>query len=95
MPSSLTTSQTSASAPGPLARAAGLPPLPSESLSPERLASEIALRLRYTPAELQGILETDSLADRYATVLSRIMEWTARMELLEPYRRGEVDPRMN
>jgi len=80
---------------GPLARAAGLPPLPSEPLSPERLASEIALRLRYTPAELQGILETDSLADRYATVLSRIQEWTARMELLEPYRRGEVDPRVN
>lgn len=80
---------------GPLARAAGLPPLPSESLSPERLASEIALRLRYTPAELQGILETDSLLERYATVLSRIQEWTARIELLEPYRRGEVDPRVN
>ena len=80
---------------GPLARATGLPPLPSESLSPERLASEIALRLRYTPAELQAILETDSLAERYATVLSRIMEWTARMELLAPYRQGEVDPRVN
>jgi len=33
--------------------------------------------------------------ERYATVLSRIQEWTARIELLEPYRRGEVDPRVN
>ena len=39
-----------------------LPPLPAEALSPERLASELALRLRYTPAELQALLETDSLA---------------------------------
>ena len=80
----------------PLARAVGLPPLPSEPMAPERLASEIALRLRYAPLELQSILETDSLADRFETVLSRIREWTARVELLAPYRRGgEIDPRVN
>jgi hypothetical protein len=80
----------------PLARAVGLPPLPEESLSPERLASELALRLRYTPMELQAILETDSLAGRFESVMSRIREWTSRMELLAPYRRsGEMDPRMN
>ena len=81
---------------GPLARAVGLPPLPDEPLSPERLASELALRLRYTPMELQAILETDSLAARFESVMSRIREWTARMESLAPYRRpGEIDPRMN
>ena len=80
----------------PLGRAAGLPPLPSEALPPERLASELALRLRYTPAELQAILETDSLAERFETVCVRIREWTARMELLAPYRRnGETDARQN
>jgi len=80
----------------PLARAVGLPPLPGEPLSPERLASELALRLRYTPMELQAILETDSLADRFESVMSRIREWTSRMELLAPYRRpGEMDPRVN
>jgi uncharacterized protein len=80
----------------PLARAVGLSPLPPEPMAPERLASEIALRLRYTALELQAILETDSLADRFETVLSRIREWTARMDLLAPFRRdGEVDPRMN
>jgi Lon protease-like protein len=80
----------------PLARAAGLPPLPAEALTPERLVSELALRLRYAPIELQAILEADSLAARYETVLSRIREWTARMELLAPFRgSGEIDPRMN
>jgi len=80
----------------PLARAIGLPPLPSETLPPERLASEIALRLRYAPIELQAFLETDSLAERFETLMTRIREWTARMELLAPFRgSGEIDPRMN
>jgi uncharacterized protein len=80
----------------PLARAIGLPPLPDEPLSAERLASELALRLRYTPMELQAILETDSLAERFESVMSRIREWTSRMELLAPFRRpGEIDPRVN
>ena len=80
----------------PLARAIGLPPLPSETLAPERLASEIALRLRYAPIELQAFLETDSLAERFETLMTRIREWTARMELLAPFRgSGEIDPRMN
>jgi Lon protease-like protein len=88
--------ESAAQAYAPLARAAGLPPLPPETLTPERLVSELALRLRYAPIELQAILEADSLAARYETVLSRIREWTARMELLAPFRRGgEIDPRVN
>jgi len=79
----------------PLARSLGLPPLPSEPMAAERLASEIALRLRYAPLELQAILEADSLADRFETVLSRIREWAARVEMLAPFRRGEIDPRRN
>jgi hypothetical protein len=64
-------------------------------MTPERLASELALRLRYTPLELQAMLETDSLAGRFETVLSRIRDWTSRVELLAPFRRGEIDPRRN
>jgi uncharacterized protein len=80
----------------PLARAVGLPPLPSEPMSPERLASELALRLRYAPGELQAILETDSLAQRFETVMTRVREWALRVELLAPFRRsGEIDPRVN
>jgi len=43
-----------------------LPPLPDADgeLDPERLASELALRLRYRPAELQAILETNSVPAR-------------------------------
>jgi uncharacterized protein len=78
-----------------LARGAGLSPLPAEAMGAERLASEIALRLRYTPIELQAILEADSLADRFETVLGRIRDWTARVELLAPYRTTGIDPRMN
>jgi Lon protease-like protein len=79
-----------------LAGALRLPPLPSDAMTPERLASELALRLRYTPLELQAILETDSLAERFETVVSRIRDWTSRVELLAPFRRsGEIDPRMN
>ena len=60
---------------GNVARELELPPLPDEDLLPERLASEIALRLRYTPPELQAILETDSLAARFETLTGRMLEW--------------------
>ena len=60
---------------GEVARELDLPPLPSEALSPERLASEIALRLRYAPPELQALLETDSLAARFETLAGRMLEW--------------------
>jgi len=72
-----------------------LPPLPEEALSPERLASEIALRLRYTPPELQAILEADSLASRFETLAGRMLEWKGRLRFLAPFRPPELDPRRN
>ena len=80
---------------GALARELELPPLPSEATSAERLASEIALRLRYSPQELQAILETDAIAARFAAVTERMAEWKARLNFLAPFRPGELDPRTN
>ena len=78
-----------------LSRALELPPLPAENVAVERLASEIALRLRYTPAELQSILETDSLAARFETLTGRMLEWKARLAFLAPFRPQELDVRKN
>jgi len=72
-----------------------LPPLPEEPLPAERLASELALRLRYDPEELQALLETDSVPDRFGSLLSRMREWRRRIRFLEPFRRGEIDPSRN
>ncbi len=72
-----------------------LPPLPSESLGAERLASEIALRLRYDPAELQSILETDALAVRFEALAGRMLEWKGRLHFLAPFRPSDLDPRRN
>ncbi|MDQ2870160.1 MAG: LON peptidase substrate-binding domain-containing protein [Acidobacteriota bacterium] len=70
-----------------------LPPLPDDPgpLAPERLAAEIALRLRYRPEELQSLLEVSSLPARYAALIGRMMEWQKRVEFLEPFRPGEID----
>ena len=78
-----------------VARELDLPPLPREALSPERLASEIALRLRYAPPELQTLLETDSLPQRFEAVRGRMLEWKGRIQFLAPYRPKEMDPRRN
>lgn len=72
-----------------------LPPLPDEDLAPERLASELALRLRYAPAELQSLLEEDSLSRRFETLIGRMLEWRGRIRFLEPFRPKEMDPRRN
>jgi uncharacterized protein len=80
---------------GDVARDLELPPLPSDELSAERLASEIALRLRYAPPELQTLLETDSLESRFEQLVGRMLEWKGRMEFLAPFRPPEVDPRKN
>jgi uncharacterized protein len=80
---------------GALARELELPPLPTDATSAERLASEIALRLRYSPPELQAILEMDAVAGRFAAVTERMAEWKARVDFLAPYRPGELDPRTN
>ncbi|MEP6769652.1 MAG: LON peptidase substrate-binding domain-containing protein [Acidobacteriota bacterium] len=70
-----------------------LPPLPDDPapLPPERLAAEIALRLRYRPEELQSLLEVSSLPARFAALIARMMEWQKRVEFLEPFRPGEID----
>jgi Lon protease-like protein len=78
-----------------VAPALGLPPLPRETMPPERLASEIALRLRYAPPELQALLEADSLPLRFETLLGRMFEWKSRLQFLAPFRPKELDPRNN
>lgn len=80
---------------GEIARELDLPPLPGEALSPERLASELALRLRYAPPELQELLETDSLPSRFDTLRGRMLEWKSRLLFLAPFRGKEMDPRNN
>lgn len=72
-----------------------LPPLPEEELEVERLASELALRLRYEPAELQAFLETDSLPDRFALLLARMREWRERIRFLAPFRVGQPTSNRN
>lgn len=72
-----------------------MPPLPPGNLDAERLASDIALRLRLDPAELQAFLETDSIPSRFETLFDRIREWRGRIEFLAPFRMAEVDPSTN
>jgi len=72
-----------------------LPPLPREALSSERLASELALRLRYTPEELQELLETDSLAARFDLLVGRMAEWEKRIRFLAPFRPPDLDGTRN
>lgn len=62
-----------------LAAVMELPPLPEEELGAERLASELALRLRYELSELQSLLETDSLGRRFDVLLSCMREWRERI----------------
>lgn len=71
-----------------------LPPLPAGELDAERLASEVALRLRYEPSELQALLETDSVPRRFESLSSRMREWRGRIEFLAPFRSGG-DPSAN
>jgi len=80
---------------GGLAAAMSLPPLPDLPLSPEHLGSEIAVRLRYEPAELQALLETDSVPARLETLTGRMREWEGRIRFLSAYRRREMDPSRN
>jgi Lon protease-like protein len=72
-----------------------LPPLPEDPLAAERLASEIALRLRYSAEELQAILETDPVANRFGNLISRMLEWQRRIQFLAPFRPGELDVTRN
>ena len=72
-----------------------LPPVPEGALSPERLASELALRLRYAPEELQALLETDSLSSRFGTLVGRMLEWQRRIQFLAPFRAVGMDVTRN
>jgi len=78
-----------------VAKSLELPPLPGGALSGERLASEIALRLRYGPPELQSLLEMDSLPARYETLNGRMLEWRNRIHFLAPFRGNDPDPGRN
>jgi uncharacterized protein len=78
-----------------IASAMEAPPLPEEPLGPERLASELAVRLRYDASELQALLETDSIPARFEALLSRMRDWRGRIEFLSPFRRAEIDPSKN
>ncbi|HZI66859.1 MAG TPA: LON peptidase substrate-binding domain-containing protein [Thermoanaerobaculia bacterium] len=73
-----------------LSEAMELPPLPGEELDAERFASELALRLRYDPAELQALLETDSLPDRFDVLVARMREWRERIRFLAPFRGAQL-----
>ncbi len=72
-----------------------LPPLPEAGLATERLASELALRLRLTPEDLQTLLENDSLPSRFEALIARMIEWEKRIRFLAPFRPPEVDGRRN
>lgn len=78
-----------------LAAAMELPPLPEEEHGAERLASELALRLRYDSTELQALIETDSLASRFDVLLARMREWRSRIEFLAPFRKGQSESSRN
>lgn len=72
-----------------------LPPLPDAPIESERLASELALRMRYGPSELQALLETDSIRTRLATVVRRMRHWRHRLNFLAPFRPSELEPTRN
>jgi Lon protease-like protein len=78
-----------------IAPAMELPSLPPDPLAAERLSSELALRLRYEPAELQALLETDSIPARFGAVLTRMREWQSRIRFLAPFRTLSSDPARN
>jgi Lon protease-like protein len=72
-----------------------LPALPAEALSAERLCSELALRLRHSPEELQHLLESDSLPARFEALAGRMEEWRRRIRFLAPFRRNDLDAMKN
>lgn len=78
-----------------ISQAMSLTALPEDALSPEHLGSEIALRLRFEPAELQALLETDSIPARFEALMARMRDWQTRIRLLSPFRQKEMDPSRN
>ncbi|MEO8432013.1 MAG: LON peptidase substrate-binding domain-containing protein [Acidobacteriota bacterium] len=80
---------------GAIAPEIALSPLPEEQMSAERLASEIAIRLRYAPQELQGFLELDAVPTRFGFLVARMAEWEKRLAFLRPFRPPELDVTRN
>ncbi len=72
-----------------------LPALPDLPLPTERLSSELAIRLRYGPADLQALLETDSVRARLDAIIGRMRAWRQRLAFLDPYRPAELEARWN
>ncbi len=73
----------------------GISPLPSGTLAAERLAAEVAVRLRLPTEDLQNLLESDSLETRYEALSERLTEWKEIATLLRPYRTEPGDPQRN
>jgi Lon protease-like protein len=73
----------------------GVSPLPSGPLGAERLAAEIAVRLRLATEDLQSLLEADSLEERYYALIERLTRWKEIAGLLAPYRDETGDPQRN
>ncbi len=65
------------------------------ALSDEGLVNEAATRLGLGLEEQYVLLAMDALADRYAWVLDHVRSLQMRVDLLAPFRRGEIDPRWN
>jgi len=78
-----------------LRNAMSLPPLPSEDISAERLCGELALRLKWSPAQLQELLEIDSLAERFRIVCAQLKEWEDLASFLGPWRPAQIHPIRN
>ena len=51
--------------------------------------------LRYTPVELQSLLETDSIPSRFNALIGRLVEWEKRIQFLAPFRPPELDATRN
>ena len=65
------------------------------TLSDEGLINEAATRLGLGSDDRYALLAMDALGDRYAWVLDHVRNLQMRVDLLAPFRQGEVDPRWN
>lgn len=65
------------------------------SLSDEGLVNEAASRLGLGSDDRYALLSMDALGDRYAWVLDHVRSLQMRVDLLSPFRRGEIDARWN
>ncbi|HYN44007.1 MAG TPA: hypothetical protein VE129_19680, partial [Thermoanaerobaculia bacterium] len=64
-------------------------------LSDEGLVNEAASRLGLGSEDRYALLSMEGLADRYTWVLDHVRNLQMRVDLLAPFRRGEIDARWN